>query len=1213
MGFYLNNEYISDSYLRYKLLNNNKNPESNIIIPNNNIVSIQTAITPEDKDLLNKLNAEILETNNEELINRLFDMFSQSNFDMYSALSSLTRSHLLAILYLLYEGRITERGIKDIICSSNHHTRTEILLSYLKPEEVTEFVDLFKPLRTVMQKMVNFKNPRDLESPEEKREKFSDITNHTLKKSELKFVFGNYFYADKGLNSPFSYCPIWFDTAANSCMPTLGTTNASILSGNSFNVNDFYDEDEWDDILERSKKYEKYENICKLQNGINKWWFKVKKKAESTKTGGFLKNLVDKTAEFLTGGKYSADREDYKQDLKFIYSVINDDILNNHYEEYVSKTTWFGDQKSKRITITSIQDYQKEFIVGFRLLNFFEDCLNHKDGVTMQYAYDKLKAMAIGAAIGLGTSILLPGLGAALTLGSPFTALVGTLFGPAALGIGGLASGMLLMGGGTALLGALIGGSTVSAEDYPIYPSGYNSYIKAGPESGKHVIIDIDKIIGELIPVSAFTSAINIFKNRFTDISVQKSYTRKNTAAKILFAREFENFFKNFVQPECLTGKSSINYNAFEHKGKKCAVIEQNEELNLSWWFGEDISLDQVKGLEANPKYSENLHIVTDDHRNNIKHKLQFKWPNIPYDIKSGKSYNELTDDPFYISRGLGDIDKSPTESKPYYVRGLYHALNKLMERDAKFSSSFELEPDELDEFLKVVNQLLFEDKLQVEGTNQTVYGHFICSFIMNNSDTNKETLFNELIILLSILRGDIPLMDITTLKEKFNSWLDSIVLTEDLIIELGLNGMDIIIEKFQKIVDHFKSLDIENNLPKVEYGVDEEGNKIKLPDEAQRPFYIFYEELKNLLKVMHNTTYIENFNKDFLSHFININSEKLENEKVKKLSLALMKNAHSYLNGNNTETEYLNLQNSIGKDFSDINYYRNSSCDVLFNNIMEIDMLMDDGNTTLNSVEYKEGENNSPPTPFTIHNFGNMEITPFIERIIDYLNKYSDNYLSTLGALDLLDKRSEIESVLVEAFNSITDEKILDICSGVCNFNKLEVTEGMSQESIESYYMSNFSNLLLIAIAKEIVGNYIFYLFPKIGRESVQGRITENPVTPPEKIIEIFNFRTKNDDYDFSLPSIYARASILKYMILSMSDAENDILDTPAIKTIIKDPCNCNSFFEGMCEFADRLQNNNLYTKYVGDLTGNAKNITREYLKQYKTELTESNLISKS
>ena len=36
------------------------------------------------------------------------------------------------------------------------------------------------------------------------------------------------------------------------------------------------------------------------------------------------------------------------------------------------------------------------------------------------------------------------------------------------------------------------------------------------------------------------------------------------------------------------------------------------------------------------------------------------------------------------------------------------------------------------------------------------------------------------------------------------------------------------------------------------------------------------------------------------------------------------------------------------------------------------------------------------------------MEITPFIEKIIDYLNKYSDNYLSTLGALDLLDKRNE-------------------------------------------------------------------------------------------------------------------------------------------------------------------------------------------------------------
>lgn len=242
MSFYLNGNYISDSYLRYLLLHNEKEPDLREEINGNDTAGVESEVDY-IKRLLSKLNFEITELNTEGLLIRLKDVLTRQNLNIYSTLTSLTKKHLLAVLYLLYEGRITEKDVIQIISSTNVKSRTELLLSFLKTPANTQYIDFFKPLLNHASKMAYYINPYEKE-PTEKTTIFSDVQNTYINHVDGTLSFGNYYYADKGKDSLFQYCnslyignTVYTEIKDSNILPD--SKYKSMLTNNSFNINNF--------------------------------------------------------------------------------------------------------------------------------------------------------------------------------------------------------------------------------------------------------------------------------------------------------------------------------------------------------------------------------------------------------------------------------------------------------------------------------------------------------------------------------------------------------------------------------------------------------------------------------------------------------------------------------------------------------------------------------------------------------------------------------------------------------------------------------------------------------------------------------------------------------------------------------------------------------------------------------------------------------------
>lgn len=234
MGFTLNDNYINDSYLRSQLLNNQG--FSNVFeeFNNNGLDDDYTGMTDEKEDLFFKLNVYKRKLSMDDLLNFLDDLITNENIDLYSSLISMNSTHLLSVLYLLYEGRIVEEDIEKILSSSTFKGRTELILSYLNQSYEDNYIDIFLPLKDAIRDKMHFKNPTEKSYYEIKNIR-KELKNKILNLKTQSLSYGNFFYADKSVDSPLYNCS-YSDDSINYLNENL---YSEILSMNIFNIKNF--------------------------------------------------------------------------------------------------------------------------------------------------------------------------------------------------------------------------------------------------------------------------------------------------------------------------------------------------------------------------------------------------------------------------------------------------------------------------------------------------------------------------------------------------------------------------------------------------------------------------------------------------------------------------------------------------------------------------------------------------------------------------------------------------------------------------------------------------------------------------------------------------------------------------------------------------------------------------------------------------------------
>ena len=198
MGFLLNSSlYIDDTLLRQYLLGK--------VDP---IQSHGSAEMIEGGTIIaRKLNVKIPDLDTQSLVNTIINKININNIDVISSIMSLDRFHIIAIAYLIYEGRLSEENFYKILNSNNDNNRTEILLSLLT-EKNNDKIDIFGPLLNTVKKMTGYQNPGEMNSiGVVKDDVIKKLHEQTLKALSVNINYGNYFY--KLNDSVLSYCGNW--------------------------------------------------------------------------------------------------------------------------------------------------------------------------------------------------------------------------------------------------------------------------------------------------------------------------------------------------------------------------------------------------------------------------------------------------------------------------------------------------------------------------------------------------------------------------------------------------------------------------------------------------------------------------------------------------------------------------------------------------------------------------------------------------------------------------------------------------------------------------------------------------------------------------------------------------------------------------------------------------------------------------------------------
>ena len=209
MGFYLDNRYISDSYMKYILINNNKTPLEGGAI----------GIDADPSILLNKLGIEEDHFSINDIIKAFTDIMDADSIDKYSSILTFDKSHILAIFYLIKSKKITLSDLDDIIHSTVYKNRTDLLLSFLEREspDANKAIDIFAPLKKMASSMSMYKNNGESVFTD------SDIDNIRNSIDSIQGVsgcrklnYGSYRYNSySNSNNLYRSCDNWFKKISN--------------------------------------------------------------------------------------------------------------------------------------------------------------------------------------------------------------------------------------------------------------------------------------------------------------------------------------------------------------------------------------------------------------------------------------------------------------------------------------------------------------------------------------------------------------------------------------------------------------------------------------------------------------------------------------------------------------------------------------------------------------------------------------------------------------------------------------------------------------------------------------------------------------------------------------------------------------------------------------------------------------------------------------
>lgn len=130
MSFYLqknngNKIFITDAYLREKLIDISKNDSTDM-----DLVNLNTSST--DEGIRNRLNTEFTVISIEDCIKSILnEIKNPDDLSLFSSIITMDRTHIIAIVYLLQEKRINRDDLERIIKARSNIQRSEILISYL--------------------------------------------------------------------------------------------------------------------------------------------------------------------------------------------------------------------------------------------------------------------------------------------------------------------------------------------------------------------------------------------------------------------------------------------------------------------------------------------------------------------------------------------------------------------------------------------------------------------------------------------------------------------------------------------------------------------------------------------------------------------------------------------------------------------------------------------------------------------------------------------------------------------------------------------------------------------------------------------------------------------------------------------------------------------------------------------------------------------------
>lgn len=271
----------------------------------------------------------------DDLLNKFYSLQTKDNIDVFNSVLSLNKIYILAILYLIYEGRLNSEGLKEIISANSYKNRRALLLTYLNTPDISDNINLFKPLLSRVSTISNIINSNeDTILNIEKYKTQLESTYLTKRKVELNYGAFQLGGADDSFKNVFDTSAEWNEVNDDGENKKLDDKFKSLFIDNHFFKYNLINNSSLTDA-EIKAAYKKYlENKNPLIEAVD-----YQKFTEDSKAINELKNYftIDDYNLFLI----KKDVDVSKAYINVLYNVLNGEKnINKKCQEYF--TTLFN-------------------------------------------------------------------------------------------------------------------------------------------------------------------------------------------------------------------------------------------------------------------------------------------------------------------------------------------------------------------------------------------------------------------------------------------------------------------------------------------------------------------------------------------------------------------------------------------------------------------------------------------------------------------------------------------------------------------------------------------------------------------------------------------------------------------------------------------------------------------------------------------------------